>query len=80
MCLYGGTGFEGIVWLNLIHSEAPHTRTVGHLMAKANDVALFVVCPNRSRAAGYSNKIILLLFESDWSSDIISFSCFPQTH
>jgi hypothetical protein len=30
---------------------------VGHLMAKAIDVALTIVCPNRSRAAGYSDKI-----------------------
>jgi hypothetical protein len=37
--------------------EAPHSRAVGHLMAKAIDVALTIVCPNRSRAAGYSDKI-----------------------
>jgi hypothetical protein len=38
-------------------SEAPHSRAVGHLMAKAIEVALTVVCSNRSRAAGYSDKI-----------------------
>ncbi len=40
----------------LCESEAPHSRAVGHLMAKAIEVALTVVCPNRSRAAGYSDK------------------------
>ncbi len=38
-------------------SEAPHSRDVGHLMAKATEVALTVVYPNRSRAAGYSDKM-----------------------
>jgi len=38
------------------NSEAPDSRAVGHLMAKAIEVALTVVCPNRSRTAGYSDK------------------------
>ena len=36
-------------------NEAPHSRSVGHLMSQATEVVLTIACPNRSRAARYSD-------------------------
>ena len=48
------------VCLNIVRAEKkskpPRSRTVGHRPDKASEVTSTMACPNRSRAAGYSNQ------------------------